>query len=296
MAEVKAQMQSKHDWFRRFVMREPRGHNDMFGAVLFPPKRKGCDLGVVFMDNGGYLDMCGHGIIGVVTCAVQTSIIKPKPEILVETPAGIVKTRIHYGRNKVQSVSFVNVPAFKVKTTEVTIAGRPIPVDIAFGGNMFAHVYARDIGINIEPENKNEIIDLGMRIRDAINSREKIVHPEQPGINNVQEVQFSGPPKSEGVHAQNAVVFGQGQMDRSPCGTGTCAKMALLHSEGKLRIDDWFVHESIIRTRIKGRLLAETKVAKYDAVIPEIVGSAYITGFNRLVHDRNDPLVFGFLL
>jgi len=296
MAEVKVQMQSKHDWFRRFVMREPRGHNDMFGAVLFPPKRKGCDLGVVFMDNGGYLDMCGHGIIGVITCAVQMGIIKPKPEIMIDTPAGTVKTRIQRRRRRVKSVSFENVPAFKFRTTEVENAGRSIPVDIAFGGNVFAHVYARDVGIKIEPENKNEIIDLGMKILDAINSREKIVHPEHPGINTVQEAQFSGPPKSKGAHAQNVVIFGKGQMDRSPCGTGTCAKMAILHSEGKLGIGDWFVHESIIRTKIKGRLLAETKVAEYDAVIPEIVGSAYITGFNRLVHDAKDPLADGFLL
>lgn len=296
MADVKMEMQSKHDWFRRFLMREPRGHNDMFGAVLFPPKRKGCDLGVVFMDNGGYLDMCGHGIIGVITCTVQIGIIRAKPEILVDTPAGTVKTRIQYRKRQVQSVSFENVAAFKIRTTEVKVAGRSIPVDIAFGGNVFAHVYAGDVGIKIEPENKNEIIDLGMKIRDAINAQEKIAHPENPGINKVQEVQFSGPPKSEGVHAQNVVVFGQGQMDRSPCGTGTCAKMALLHSEGKLGIGDWFVHESIIKTRMKGRLLAKAKVAEYDAVIPEIVASAYITGFNRLVRDRRDPLGDGFLL
>jgi len=296
MAEIKKEMRANYDWFRRFLLQEPRGHSDMFGAVLFPPKRKECDLGVIFMHNGGYLDMCGHGIIGVVTCAVQTRMIEARKEILIDTPAGCVKARTEYYGRRVRSVAFENVPAFKLKTTEIRIADQSISVDIAFGGNFFAHVRADKLGINIEPKNKTAIIDLGIRIRDAVNEDEKIAHNELPHISKVELVEFSGRPRSRGAHAQNVVVFGRGQIDRSPCGTGTCAKMAILHSEGKLKVGDLFVHESIIGTRFAGRLIAETKVGGYQAVIPEITGSAYITGFNRLVFDDEDPLREGFLL
>jgi len=296
MVEIRNEMEANHDWIRRLLLREPRGHSDMFGAVLFSPRRKECDLGVVFMNNRGFSYICGHGIIGVITCAVETGIIKPEPEILVDTPAGIVKARVEYRRRRVRSVSFENVPAFRLGTTEIVLAGQTISVDIAFGGNLFAHVYANKVGITIEPKQKTAILDLAIKIRDALNKQEKITLPGQSKISKVELVQFSGPPKSEGAHAQNVVVFGLGQIDRSPCGTGTCAKMALLHSEGKLGLGDWFIHESIIGTKFKGRLLDETKVGKYDAVLPEITGSAYITGFNRLILREDDPFPEGFLL
>lgn len=296
MPEIKKEMQTNHDWFRRFLLEEPRGHADMFGAVLFPPVREKSDLGVIFMHNGGYLDMCGHGTIGVVTCAVQLGIVKPKPEIIIDTPAGTVKTRIDYRDNRVKSVTFENVPAFKVGSAVLTIGGRTIALDIAFGGNFFAHVYANQLGITLEPINKAAIIDLGMKIKGEVNAKEKVLHPEKPEINKVELVEFSGPPRSRDAHAQNVVVFGQGQIDRSPCGTGTCAKMALLHSEGKLRLGERFVHESILQTKFIGRLLGETRVGAFKAVLPEITGSAYITGFNRLVVGEEDPLIQGFLL
>ena len=296
MADIKKEMQTNHDWFRQFLLREPRGHTDMFGAILFPPVRKNCDIGVIFMDNGGYLDMCGHGIIGLVTCIVQIGLIEPKAEILIDTPTGAIATRIDYHNNRVRSVSFQNVPAFKVRTTKVNIEGRLTPVDIAFGGNFFAHVYASSLGITLEPSSKGVIIDLALKIRREVNAREKVAHPQQPQINKVELVEFSAPPKSEGADARNVVVFGQGQIDRSPCGTGTCAKMALLHSEGKLKIGETFVHEGILQTKFTGRLLRETKVGDYHAVLPEITGSAYITGRSRLVYDDKDPLIQGFLL
>ena len=294
--EIKKRLQTEHDWLRRFLLREPRGHSDMFGAILLRPKTPGCDIGVVFMDNGGYLDMCGHGIIGAVTCAVETRFIKPKVQITVETPAGVVRTRIVTRGRRVESVSFENVPAFKLKETQITLDGNRIPIDIAFGGNFFAHLYASDVGLAIEPGNRSKIIDLGIRIRDAVNRQVNVRHPEKPAINNVELVEFSGPPKSEDSNAQNVVVFGQGQIDRSPCGTGTCAKMALLHSEGKLKIGERFVHESIIGTRFEGRLISKTNVGDHEAVVPEITGSASIIGFNRLIFDRMDPFVEGFLL
>jgi proline racemase len=294
--EIKRKLQAEHDWLRRFLLQEPRGHRDMFGAVLLPPKTRECDLGVIFMDNGGYLDMCGHGIIGAVTCAIETHIVKPKKEILVDTPAGVVKARTATRKGKVESVSFENVPAFKMKSIQVQLEGKTVPVDIAFGGNFFAHLYAKEVALEIEPRNGSKFIDLGIRIRDAVNQRGKLVHPDKPGIGRVELVEFSGPPKTEDANARNVVVFGQGQIDRSPCGTGTCAKMALLHSEGKLKIGEKFVHESILGTKFLGRLLGTTRVGEYDAVVPEITGSASVTGFNRLVLDDNDPFEDGFLL
>ena len=155
---------------------------------------------------------------------------------------------------------------------------------------------AKELGVDLEPWNKTVLIDLGIEIKKIVNAQEKVVHPNLPHINRVELVEFAGPPKSKDAHAQNAVVFGRGQLDRSPCGTGTCAKMALLHSEGELRVGDAFVHESILRTKFKGRIISETRVGDYDAIVPEITGSAYITGFNKLVFDENDPLVNGFLL
>lgn len=296
MSQVKKEMQTNYDWFRRFMLQEPRGHSDMFGAVLFPPRRKECDLGVIFMDNEGYLDMCGHGTIGVITSVLQTGIIKPKKILKLDTPAGVVKARVRYHRSRVQSVSFENVPSFKYGTAQITIANQSFPVDIAFGGNFFAHVDAKKLGIAIEPRNKAIFVDMGIKILDAVNRMVKIVHPEQPQIDRVALVEFSGPAKTEGAHARNVVVFGRGQIDRSPCGTGTCAKMALLHSEGRLKVGDLFVHEGILGTMFTGRLLGETQVGDYDAVVPEITGSAHITGFNRLIFDTQDPFVDGFLL
>jgi len=296
LTEIKNDMQENHDWFRRFILHEPRGHSDMFGAVLFPSEDGKSDLGVIFMDNGGYLDMCGHGTIGVVTCAIQTGLIKAKPEILLDTTAGIVTARPKYVGRRVQSVSFVGVPSFKLKTTEIEVMGRSVPVDITFGGNFFAHVFCSDFGFSIEPRNKSKIIELGVKVRDTVNEKGGITHSYMSHINKVELVEFSGPSKSKIAHAQNVVVFGRGQLDRSPCGTGTCAKMAILHSEGKLKVGDSFIHEGILATMFTGRIISETKVGDYDAIVPEITGSAFITGYNELVADEEDPLSEGFLI
>lgn len=296
MAEIQKELQSRDDWFRRFLLNEPRGHNDMFGALLFPPTSKECDLGVVFMDNGGYLTMCGHGIIGVVTCAVEQKLVQRKNRIKVETPAGVVVTYPHYAKGRVESVSFENVPAFVLKTLSINLSGKPIRADVIFGGNFFAHVTAKEAGVEIEPSQKSKIIETGLRIRDAVNESVSVVHPNLPSISRVELVEFSSAALNPQAHARNVVVFGNGQLDRSPCGTGTCAKLALLHSQGKLGVGESFIHEGILGTTFKGRILAETRVGEYDAVLPEITGTAHITGFNTLRYDETDPLCGGFLL
>jgi len=294
MTAVLEEMRSRHDWFRKFLLNEPRGHSDMFGAVLFPPKSKRCDLGVIFMDNGGYLTMCGHGIIGVVTCAVETKIVPRKTTINVETPAGIVVTHPHYAKGHVASVSFENVPAFVLTTASINLCGKTIQVHVVFGGNFFALVEASEAELDINTYEKSKIIETGLRIREAVNNSVPIVHPNLPSINRVELVEFSGPALNPHADARNVVVFGQGQIDRSPCGTGTCAKLALLHSQGKLKIGESFVHEGILGTTFKGRIISQTRVGNYDAIVPEITGSAHITGFNTLRYDETDPLARGF--
>jgi proline racemase len=296
MAAVKKEMEARHDWFRKFLLNEPRGHNDMFGAVLFPPKSKDSDLGVVFMDNGSYLTMCGHGIIGVVTYAVETKLVKKKPMIKVDTPAGIVVTHPRYAKGHVVSVSFENVPAFVLNAMSIYINGKPLRVHVVFGGNFFAIVSAKDAGIQINASEKSRIIETGLLIRDAVNNAISVFHPNLPDVRKVALVEFSGPALHPKAHARNVVVFGQGQIDRSPCGTGTCAKLALLYSQGRIKIGEYFVHESILGTTFTARVLRETHVGKYDAVIPEVTGSAHITGFNTLRYNDSDPLAGGFLL
>jgi len=296
ITEMKSDMQTNHDWFRRFLLEEPRGHKDMFGAVLCPPKRTSCDLGAFWMHNGGYLDMCGHGLIGLITCAIQTKIIKPKEEILIDTSAGVVKAKVKCDGERVEAVSFENVPSFRLRTIEISLDDKVIHVDLLFGGDFFAHVNAQELGVELEPNNIQVLVELYTRIKKIISTHEKVVHPNLPHINWVEHVDFAGPPKSKGAHAQNVDVFGRGQIDRSPCGTGTCAKMALLHSKGQLQVGEAFINESILRTKFIGRILAETRINGYDAIVPQITGSAYITGFQRLIFDETDPLAYGFLL
>jgi proline racemase len=290
------EMQTRHDWFRKFLLNEPRGHNDMFGAVLFPPKSEYADLGVVFMDNGSYLTMCGHGIIGAVTCAVETKLVQKKPTIRVETPAGIVVTHPHYSKGHVESVSFENVPAFVLETASINLFGKTIQVEVVFGGNFFAIVSAEKVGVEINASAKSKIIETGLLIRNSVNASVSVAHPNFPEINKVALVEFSGPALNSQADARNVVVFGQGQIDRSPCGTGTCAKLALLYSQGRIKVGEYFVHEGILGTTFKGRVLRETQVGRYDAIVPEVTGSAHVTGFNTLHYDENDPLAGGFLL
>ncbi len=283
-------------------MHEPRGHSDMFGSIITAPTVKEADLGVIFMDGGGYLNMCGHGSIGAATIAVETGIVKavePFTDIVLETPAGLVKAKAKVENGKAREVSIINVPSFLYKKdvqVELPDIGM-VTFDIAFGGSFFAIIRDSELGISIEPENTNIIIERAMKLREIINKEIKVQHPTKPHINTVDLIEVYGRPKSEDADYQNVVVFGSGQADRSPCGTGTSAKMATLYARGgELGINQPFVYESIINTKFKGRILEETRVGEYKAIIPEMTGSAYITGFNHLVIGEEDPVKYGFLL
>ncbi len=301
MAEKKQYLEEHMDNVRTGIMLEPRGHNDMFGSVLCQPVSDEADFGVIFMDGGGYLNMCGHGTIGAMTAAVETGIVKmeePMTKVVIEAPAGIVRGEVKVENKKVQEVSFLNVPAFLYKTdqeVELEEVGK-VKFDIAFGGSFFAIVHADQLGYKIVPENAGVLTKIAMHMRDVINETIEIQHPTLEHIKTVDLIEIYDAPTHPEATYKNVVIFGQGQVDRSPCGTGTSAKMATLHAKGELKVGEPFVYESILGTLFKGEVVETTKVGEYDAIIPKVTGSAYITGFNHFVFDDEDPLVDGFIL
>lgn len=301
MPEKKAFLEENLDYVRTAIMHEPRGHKDMFGSIITAPTTDEADLGIIFMDGGGYLNMCGHGSIGAATIAVETGMVEvkePYTHLVLEAPAGLVKAKVKVEEGKALECSIVNVPSFLYKRdVEIDVAeiGK-VKLDIAFGGSFFAIVKASALGIEIDPKNSTKLTEVGLQIRDIINSTVEIQHPTLPHIKTVDLVEIYGPAKSPEATFQNVVVFGEGQLDRSPCGTGTSAKMATLFAKGELKQGEDFIYESILGTMFKGKVLETTKIGEYDGIIPEITGSAYITGFNHFVIDETDPVKHGFNL
>ncbi|NLY77048.1 MAG: proline racemase [Tissierellia bacterium] len=301
LPEKKAYLEEHMDYLRTAIMHEPRGHNDMFGSILTQPVSDEADIGIIFMDGGGYLNMCGHGTIGAATIAVETGMVpmkEPVTELTLEAPAGLIRAKVAVENGKVKEVTFQNVPAFlykegvKINVPEIG----EITLDISFGGSFFAIVDAKQLGMEIVPENATKLKDIGLKIRDIVNKEVEIQHPTLAHIKTVDLVEIYDEPTHPEATYKNVVVFGEGQVDRSPCGTGTSAKMATLHAKGELKEGEPFVYESIIGTLFRGRIVGTTKVGDYDAVIPEISASAYITGFNTFVIDEDDPMKHGFTL
>jgi proline racemase/trans-L-3-hydroxyproline dehydratase len=301
MPEKKAYLEENLDFVRTAIMLEPRGHNDMFGSIFTQPTKDEADIGIIFMDGGGYLNMCGHGSIGAATVAVETGMVpvtEPVTELTLEAPAGLVKANVKVENGKAKEVSIVNVPAFLYKKdveVDVPKVGKVL-MDISFGGSFFALVKSEDLGIDICAANAQKLIEVGMDIIHAVNEQVEIQHPTLPHIKTVDLAEIYGPAKSPDATMQNAVVFGQGQLDRSPCGTGTSAKLATLYAKGKLKMNEDFIYESILQTKFKGRVIGETKVGEFDAIIPEITGSAFITGHSQFFIDPEDPVKYGFIL
>ena len=298
MLEKKEWIGRHHDGLRTALMLEPRGHADMFGAILTPPVSPEAEAGVVFMDGGGYLDMCGHGSIGTVTVLLQTGIVPLGPEasrgLILDTPAGQVRARAEIERGQVVSVSIQNVPSFFLSTSVIQLDEYgEIAVDIAYGGNFFALVDVNRLGLKIERRHISALVEIGLRIREAINRQVRVEHPRDLKPGTVSLVEFfdekTSPPG-------NMVVFAQGQVDRSPCGTGTSAKMAAMHAHGKLQIGESYTYRSVMGTVFIGKILSQTRVGDVAAIIPEITGRAFITGIHQFVGVEEDPLLLGFLL
>lgn len=305
MVEKKQYLIDNMDHIRKSIMFEPRGHQDMFGAFLLPPTTEEADFGLIFMDTGGYLNMCGHNTIAGVTAAIETGMVEVaegqrEKEVVVETPAGLIYStaRISEDGLKVEEVSFKNVEAFLYKEdVEIDLEGvGKVKFDISFGGSFFAIISADQFGLAVNPANASKLKEHALKLRDAINQQIEIQHPTLEHIKTVDLVEIYDKATHPEANYKNMVVFGEGNIDRSPCGTGTSAKLATLYKKGELKVGEPFVYESILGTLFKGRILEERKLAGFDAVIPEITGSAYITGFSNYLYDPKDPLTYGFLL
>jgi len=305
MAEKLADAEARLAWAPGLLMLEPRGHRDMFGAVLVPPCDAAADFGVIFMDNVGYEPMCGHGIIGIVTSLIETGMCaatEPETTLTLDTAVGLVRATASVQHGHVTSAYFDNVPAFvfqqNVALTDPHF-GR-LTADIAFGGNFFALVDAGQIGLELIPANTGCLCELGMRLLDTVNRAVPVRHPIQPYIDRIIDLRFYGRPASVGAHSRNVVILGDHMVDRSPCGTGTCAEMALRHARGQLRCGEAFIVESIIDTRFTGEVVAETQVGQdlsiFPAIIPRVTGCAYLTGFHQFVLQPDDPFPRGFQL
>lgn len=301
MVAKKEYLEKHMDHLRTAIMLEPRGHNDMFGSVITEPCQKDADFGIIFMDGGGYLNMCGHGSIGAMTIAVETGMVQavePITHIKMEAPAGLIRGEVKVENGRAREVSIVNVPSFLFKSdVPVVVPGLgEIKVDIAFGGSFFVLVSADQLGIDVDSKNIQQLKDFGLQIREIVNETVPMQHPTLGHIKTADLVEIYGKAIHPEAHYKNVVVFGNGNIDRSPCGTGTSAKMATLHSKGHLKVGEEFVYESILGTLFKGKILDTLKVGDFDAVTPQITASAYITGFNHFVIDEEDPVKYGFTL
>jgi proline racemase len=292
-----------HNWdhWRTFLTHEPRGHGNMYASFITPPTVEGAHFGVLYLEPGGYATMCGHGTIAICTVLVEMGLVEarePVTEIVLDTPAGIVRAQAEVKDGGVESVTIRNVPSFLYKAAvqvEVPDLGR-LTVDIAYGGNFYAILPAASVGLRVAPENADQVIAYGTKIWRAVNEQVEIRHPEHPEINCVNYTEFSTAATHPRAHMKNAVVVPPAGIDRSPCGTGTSAKMATLWAKGELALNQEFVHESIIGSLFYGRLVEETQVGPFKAVIPTIKGSAWIMGIHQLVLDPRDPFPAGFLL
>jgi len=294
------------DHLRRALMLEPRGHADMYGALLTEPVMPGSHAGVLFMHNEGYSTMCGHGIIAVTTIALERGILVPGGDgcsIVYDAPAGAIRARAKRagaaeGAGRVENVAFQNVPSFVLHGgLTVRLATRHIRADVAFGGAFYAIVDSEAVGLPIDAPHVPDLRRIGMEIKVAIEREQKIVHPLEPGLRGIYGTIFTGPPETTGKGAadlRNVTIFADAEVDRSPCGTGTAAVMAVIDAMGLLADDRPFVHESLIGTTFSGRLVGRTSVGEHAAIVPEIEGSAWITGEHTFLIDEGDPLKSGF--
>jgi proline racemase len=300
MQERRLYFERHLDELRLMLMREPRGHSAMSGAFLQPATRSDADWGVLFVEVSGCLPMCGHGTIGVATVLVECGLVtvtEPETVIRLETPAGLVQATVTVVDGHAERVALRNVPAFVATldaAVEVDSLGT-VRYDMAFGGNFYALVPAESVGIDPVPANSVALIAAGLDLIDAINRSARPVHPLDPAIGGCKHVVFHSP-GADGAHARNATAIHPGWLDRSPCGTGTSARMAALHARGELAIGEPFVNESVIGSRFTGRLLEETSVGELPAVVPEISGRAWITGIGEYLLDPSDPFPAGFAL
>lgn len=288
----------RYDWIRTALMFEPRGHDVMSGTILYPPCRADCDIGVLYIEVSGCLPMCGHGTIGTVTFALEQGLVCPAEEgvLRLDTPAGLVVARYERDGDHVSRVRLTNVPSY-LALAEVRVdcpdLGELV-VDIAYGGNFYAIVDPQPGYAGLESVSAGDIQRLSPILRKRLNEVTDIVHPEDPTIRGVSHIQWTGAPRDPKAHGRNAVFYGEKAVDRSPCGTGTSARMAQLAAKGKLVVGEEFIHESIIGSLFEGRVERAAEVGDKPAIVPSIAGWAQLTGLNTIFVDPRDPYAHGF--
>lgn len=289
------------DDLRKMLMFEPRGSNVMSGSILTTPCTPGADIGVIYIEVSGFLPMCGHGTIATATVLVEAGLIpvtEPYTDVTLDTPAGLVRAHIRVEDGVAKDVTIKNIPSFLYKSdvvVDVPELGK-VKLDIAYGGNFYAIVPAGSAGLVIEPRRAKEIVHKATLIREAIYEQVEVIHPTIPTIKFCTHVRFISPSPTPGVTTRNAVLYSAEAIDRSPCGTGTSAEMAMRYSKGLQKLNEEFVSESIIGSKFYGCLVEETKVGELTAVVPTIRGSAYISGIQSFVLDERDPWPAGFYL
>jgi trans-L-3-hydroxyproline dehydratase len=302
MLERREWLKSNADHLRRALMLEPRGHADMYGALLTEPEHPGSDAGVLFMHNEGYSTMCGHGIIAVVTIALERRLIVPRGgagTIVLDSPAGPIHATAAFdessSRIRVRSVRFRNVPSFVLHGgVPVRLGLRDLRADVAFGGAFYAIVDSEAAGIPVDPGRLADLRSAGMTIARSIEKSVQVVHPEEPQLRGIYGTIFTAPPAAAAADLRNVTIFADAEVDRSPCGTGTAAVMAVLSAMGLLGAEQTFTHESLIGTTFQGRVVGETMLGDVPAIVPEIQGNAHVTGEHMFLIDEGDPLRHGF--
>lgn len=298
MAERRQDFLLRFDWIRTGLCFEPRGHDMMSGGFLYPPTRDDTDCGILFIETSGCLPMCGHGTIGMVTFGLEHGLIRPREpgRLRIEVPAGLIEVDYKVDGDRVTSVRIRNVPAYLAKrgiAIEVPGFG-PLSIDVAYGGNYYAIIEPQGAYTGLDDLGAARIIELSRVIRELVRAAYEPTHPTQPAIRGVSHVLWADRPRGDGADGRNAVFYGERAIDRSPCGTGTSARLAHLVATGRLGVGDTFVHESYIGSRFIGRVEAAAMLGDLPAIIPSIEGSAIATGFNTIWIDRADPFWAGF--
>ncbi len=289
------------DYVRGLLTREPRGHRDMFGAVITEPVSPGAAFGLIYMDARRYPYLCGHATIAAAQILIETGVIEaqePETVVVIDTPSDTITARARVEGGRVQSVAFQAEAAFVYQLDQpLDVPGLgAITVDVVYVGGFFVMVSADEIGLALTMANAAELARLGMVITEAGNEQLTVQHPTRPYVNTIDVVEFYGPSSRADAHGKSAVILGEAHVDRSPCGTGTSAKMALLHRRGALNVGDTYVNEGILGTTFDARIVAEERVGDLPAIVPEVRGSAYITGVHQFLLDVDDPFPNGFLL
>lgn len=298
MSEKRQHFLAEYDWIRRGLMFEPRGHDMMSGSIIYPPSDPQNDAGILFIETSGCLPMCGHGTIGTVTILIEEGLVIPKTpgKLRLETPAGLVQVSYQQTGNKVDSVRLTNIASYlaaeniQVECPDLGL----LTVDVAYGGNFYAIVDPQENFAGLEDFTADQLISWSRVIRQRLNEAHRFVHPENPTIHGLSHLLWTGKTLSPEATARNAVFYGDKAIDRSPCGTGTSARMAQWYAKGLLKKGDLFVHESIIGSQFIGRIEEETTLAGIPAIIPSIEGWANVTGYNTIFLDDNDPYKHGF--